>query len=144
MFSFMLVAGCGEAPLELADGGSARLEHWTDRWIVINYWAEWCAPCRLEIPELNDLHREGVGAGLVVLGVNYDDLEKEPLHALSERMGIEFPVLVRDPRHIWGYELPQVLPTTVVIAPDGSVHAELVGPQTLETISASVGRAHHR
>ena len=49
--------GCGGEPAaELADGGSLRFAERTGQWLVINYWAEWCAPCREEIPELNELH----------------------------------------------------------------------------------------
>ena len=134
----MGLAACEQPSLPLADGGSVQLDDWSGRWIVVNYWAEWCAPCRDEIPELNELHHDGVDSGVVVVGVNYDRLALAPLQEVSERMGIAFPVLVNDPREIWGYELPQVLPTTVIIAPDGTVHRELVGPQTLETISASL------
>jgi hypothetical protein len=53
-------------------------------------------------------------------------------------MGIEFPVLVDDPQVIVGYDAAQVLPMTVIISPQGSVHNVLVGPQTTETIEASL------
>lgn len=53
-------------------------------------------------------------------------------------MGIEFPVLVDDPQVIVGYAAAQVLPMTVIISPQGEVHKVLVGPQTAETIEASL------
>ena len=45
----------------------------TNNWIVINYWAEWCSPCRQEIPELNRLSVLLNETNVRVVGVNYDD-----------------------------------------------------------------------
>jgi thiol-disulfide isomerase/thioredoxin len=134
----LVIAGCSRDDIELADGSFTSSSHWEGRWILINYWAEWCAPCRAEIPELNDLHAERVDHGIVVLGVNYDGLIGKPLTDLMDEMGVEFPVLAVDPKIRYGYELPVVLPTTMVIHPDGSIAATLTGPQTAATLLAAV------
>ena len=123
----------------LADGRHVPFSHWNDRWLVINYWAEWCAPCRKEIPELNKLHGERASSGAVVLGVNYDGLAGEKLEILVEEMGIEFPVLVEDPRTRWSVDQPAVLPTTLIIDPSGQVADVLVGPQHYEDFSRALG-----
>ena len=132
---------CGaEPPAELAGGGQVRFSELTGRWLVINYWAEWCAPCRDEIPELNELHDQRHEHGLEVLGVNYDDVRGKKLVELIGEMGIRFPVLTEDPRARWGYEQPDVLPVTVVIGHDGRLRAQMKGPQTLETLLAAIGK----
>ena len=82
--------------------------------MAINYWAEWCIPCREEIPELNALHRDREATGLAILGVNYDGISGESLAALTAEMEIEFPVLVPDPFERFGYDVPRMLPTTVM------------------------------
>ena len=133
-----LLAACSPGSTLLADGTHADWSHWQGRPLVLNYWAEWCAPCRHEIPELNALHRERAETGTVILGVNYDRITGEDLTALVDRMGIEFPVLVEDPRRRWDYPLPEVLPTTVIVGRDGEVREILVGPQTRESIRAAV------
>ena len=74
-----------------------------------------------------------------MIGVNYDGIDGEALRALMQRMSIEFPVMTNDPRERFGYQLPAVLPTTVVINPKGEVAATLVGPQTEETLRAVMG-----
>jgi len=108
-------------------------------WLVVNYWAEWCGPCRHEIPELNELDGgtvDGASEGIdqkfsvKVLGVNYDGLRDEKLRDVSARMGIEFAVLAQDPRARWQQESPTVLPSTYIIAPGGEFIETLVGPQT--------------
>jgi thiol-disulfide isomerase/thioredoxin len=135
------LAGCARPELELADGSAARWQQWQGQWLIINYWAEWCAPCRKEIPELNELHRDGAEAGVVVLGVNFDGLRGEALTAVMDRMGVEFPVLVDDPRQRWELPLPSVLPSTLIVGPDGQLQDVLVGPQTYESLARAVGMA---
>ena len=134
------VVGCGpDADFSYADGGSGFYADWHGRWVVLNYWAEWCEPCRAEIPELNALYKETDGHGVLVVGVNFDGLQGDDLAALVEKMQIEYPVIGTDPRKHFGYDLPSVLPTTVVIDPAGKVAATLVGPQTRESLEDALG-----
>lgn len=100
-------------------------------WLVVNYWAEWCGPCRHEIPELNELDGAvAQAAAISVLGVNYDGLVGERLTEVSQRMGIAFAVLAGDPGARWEQPTPTVLPSTYLIAPGGEFVETLVGPQT--------------
>ena len=103
-------------------------------WLLVNYWAKWCAPCRVEVPELNEMH----AAGTMVLGVNFDGLTGAELNADIADLDIRFPVAVHDPRERWGATRPEVLPTTLVVAPDGSLHAVLVGPQDRESLAEAM------
>lgn len=139
LVTVMALAGCASPELELADGSGASWDQWQGQWLVINYWAEWCAPCRKEIPELNELHRDGAEAGVVVLGVNFDGLRGEALTAVMERMDVEFPVLVDDPRERWQQPQPAVLPSTFIIDPNGELADVLVGPQDYESLARAVG-----
>ena len=136
----MVVAfGCSvDEQIQFADGSQTQLSHWDDRWLVINYWAEWCAPCRHEIPELNELHSNRLSNGMVVLGVNYDGLAQPKLGEVIERMDIRFPVLLQDPQQKYGYPRAEHLPMTVVINPAREVHDVLVGPQTAASIAAAL------
>lgn len=141
IFLVLLVglSGCAkESSYRVADGSQMQLSELRGNWVLINYWADWCRPCREEIPELNTLHQREEGQPIFVLGVNFDYLEGQELTDLITEMGIEFPVLVDDPQLIVGYEAAQVLPMTVIISPAGAVHNVLVGPQTAETIEASL------
>ncbi|GAA5523768.1 thiol-disulfide oxidoreductase ResA [Microbulbifer aestuariivivens] len=105
--------------------------------LLINYWAEWCKPCRKEIPELNALAAEY--DDVLVLGVNYDALPAAEIAAQARRLGIEFPVISDDPAGLWQRPRPQVLPSTFVIGPDNRWRATLVGPQTVETLASALG-----
>ena len=104
--------------------------------IVINYWATWCAPCRKEIPELNELDHQ-LSDRLDVIGVNFDGVVGEQLNQQMAKLGIEFDNLYIDPRHIWGLDAVTVLPETLIINDQGQLMHRLIGPQTkssLETL----------
>ena len=135
----IMAGSCAPIDFEYADGAAGRYSEWRGHWVFINYWAEWCAPCRYEIPQLNALNRAQETGVLRVVGVNFDGVDGDALRALMLRMSIEFPVMTKDPRERFGYELPAVLPTTVVIDPNGEVAATLVGPQTESTLRAVMG-----
>ena len=101
------------------------------QWRVINYWAIWCAPCREEIPELNALDDR---TDLLVFAVNYDGQNGEALQSQAAEMGITFTLLEKDPGAALGVERPRVLPTTLLVNPQGAVTDTLVGPQTQESL----------
>ena len=100
-------------------------------WRVVNYWAIWCTPCREEIPELNKLDDH---TNITVLGVNYDGKRDSELQAQADTLGIEFALLDNDPNHDLGTTRPQILPTTLIVAPDGRLLRTLVGPQTAQEL----------
>ena len=102
-----------------SDGtGTVTLASARGHWAMVNYWAEWCKPCIKEIPEFNQLAREQTG--IRVFGVNYDGATGDELQQQVDRLGIEFPLLSLDPAAELGTERPVVLPTTLIIRPDGS------------------------
>jgi thiol-disulfide isomerase/thioredoxin len=136
----LLCAGsCVPADFDYANGAGGRYADWSGRWVVLNYWAEWCAPCRHEIPELNAFNHVLDGHGVLIVGINYDGVHGDALPALVKKMGIEFPVIDKDPRKHYGYDLPSVLPTTIIINPKGGVAATLVGPQTQASLQSLLG-----
>ena len=106
------------------------MNRYKDKWLVLNYWAEWCLPCIKEIPELNQLDREH-SDNINVVGVNFDHLSPEALLPLVEKMAIEFDVVINDPADLLKLS-PAQLPTTYIFDHNGQLTAKLVGPQTVE------------
>lgn len=128
----VLLAGCG-GNWQDHRGNSVSQADLQDRWMVVNYWAEWCAPCRHELPEFNSLAKN---PDIVVFGINYDGVSGDELQALADEMDIEFAVMGQDFVDSFGLERPQVLPTTYVFNPEGELLHSLAGPQTEETLLA--------
>lgn len=81
-------------------------------WKIVNYWSEWCGPCRTEIPELNLLSKELESFDVIVVGVNFDEDAREKTLRIAKRMGIEFPTLTIATVREWQLMAPDVLPTT--------------------------------
>lgn len=133
---FSLSACSGGSDFELSDGSKGRYSDYEGRWIFINYWAEWCPPCREEVPDLNRFHALHKDTDAVVLGVNFDLPPPEKLRRDVATVGIEFPVLTADPKQLLGERIPEIIPTTYVFQPDGAYAGALVGPHTLETFES--------
>ncbi len=132
--AFLSLAACGGEPNA---GGPPTLDGLKGQWVVINYWARWCKPCIEEIPELNELDRRF--DAITVLGVNYDGATGEELAAQATELGVTFRLLEQDPAAELGVARPVVLPTTLIVAPDGRHHSTLVGPQTVASLARATG-----
>lgn len=78
-------------------GTPSKLSDYRGVVVVLNFWATWCGPCRLELPELQKLHNRLGGKGLVVLAVNVDTY-KQVVPAFVERMKLSLPVFVVEPQ----------------------------------------------
>ncbi len=132
-----LIAACGKPDYTTLHGESGRFSDHEGRWILINYWAEWCKPCIKELPELNEFQRR-YGARATMFVVNFDGIGGDELAAQVKRLAIETPVLLQDPAPVLGYERPKALPTTFVFGPDGTLRQTLLGPQTLASLAAAI------
>ena len=108
------------------------LEGLQGQWVVINYWAQWYAPCIKEIPELNRLDQDY--AQVTVVGVNYDGTNGHELELQRQKLGVTFASLESDPAAQLGIPRPVVLPTTLILDPTGRLVATLIGPQTLASL----------
>ena len=138
LLTLIMVAGCSQPDIRDTQGKGWRFDDLKGNWLVINYWATWCAPCIKEIPELIELDRNH--ADISVFGVNFDQPPPPEMARQIEKMKITFPVFDGDPYQRYGIEKPQVLPTTLIIAPDGVLKDVLVGPQTEASLLKSMGR----
>jgi len=126
----LLPAAVVDAPapdftLETVDGETIRLSEMQGKVVALNFWATWCGPCRLEMPDLQD-RAELFPDQLVVLGVNFAETAEE-VAAFREEVGIDFPLLL-DPEgdvqrlyRVLGY------PTTFFIDEQGTIRAQHIG-----------------
>lgn len=126
------------AALVFFSGSLQAREDVNPSWKIVNYWSEWCAPCRVEIPMLNELSSELASSGVVVLGINFDEDPREKTLEIAEDLDIQFSVLTMDEVKKLALKPPDVLPTTYILASDNTVAAKLIGEQSEEEILESL------
>lgn len=122
-----------EFTLEKLGGGEVAMSDYRGGWVVVNYWATWCAPCVKEMPELSELH-DGRD-DLVVLGLAFEDVDDEDFFEFLEDAPVSYPILkidVYNPPEPFG--APRVLPTTIILDPEGKAVKAFLGPVTREDI----------
>jgi thiol-disulfide isomerase/thioredoxin len=125
--------------LERLGGGEVSASDYRGDWVVVNYWATWCAPCVKEMPELSSLHEER--DGVVVLGLAYEDVDDADFFAFLEKSPVSYPILKVDvyaPPEPFG--APKVLPTTIILDPEGKAVKAFLGPVTREDIEEFIDR----
>ncbi|MDO8709209.1 TlpA disulfide reductase family protein, partial [Pseudomonas sp.] len=83
----LMLGGCGNDYGIDQNGQKVAAERLDNQWVVLNYWAEWCGPCRTEIPELNTLADQLKDKKIGVFGVNFDNVQGEELKSASEKLG---------------------------------------------------------
>jgi len=120
------------------DGEPVHLTEYQGKWIVVNYWASWCAPCLKEIKELNKLYDKYHEQGVEVLGVSYDPLSTEQIEEFKQLYHVNYPMMQSFPHQKYGVKAVEVVPTTLIIDPKGHLRQELLGPQTLASLEAEV------
>lgn len=152
---FLLIFGCQKeigagsaAPsfslLDLS-GNVVSLEEHHGKIVLLDFWATWCPPCRMSIPELVKLQDEYRNKGLVVLGISMDDpgrVNDEYLLGFKEKARINYPILRPNMaviRNYFGHEAP-ALPTMFVIDREGEIINKVVGfrPGVLEKFLAGL------
>ncbi len=116
------------------DDRNAKLSDYLGKWVVVNYWATWCPPCREEMPELQAFHDHHANHDGVVLGVNTEVLDAEVIQSFLEEYFVTYPNFVSGP--VSKTEIGSIpgLPTTFLISPEGNVEARQVGGVTRKMI----------
>ena len=133
LFCLLIVISCQNNDIEIFNGPDTNLDKLNGNWIVINYWADWCAPCIKEIPELNEFAKEN--NDLLVFTFNFDQLDEDDLKPVAQKFNIEVPSIVTHPRDIWGIQTPPAVPATFFINPDGDLALSLFRPQTKDDLN---------
>jgi thiol-disulfide isomerase/thioredoxin len=102
-------------------GKTHTLAEQKGKFVVVNFWATWCPPCREEIPELIQFHDSHKAKDAIVWGVSYENTNVAKLTQFIDEQMIGYPVMQMSPSQLPPFGPIRGLPTTVLIAPDGSV-----------------------
>ena len=105
--------------------------------VLLNFWATWCAPCQLEMPEFSRWQRQYGSQGLAVVGISMDDDEESVRKAL-QKLKVDYPVAMGDAAVGKRYGGVLGLPETFLIDRSGVIRAQFQGEADLKKIEASL------
>ena len=106
--------------LKSSEGRNLRLAEQRGQVVLVNFWASWCGPCKVEMPHLNRLFDKYRSAGFVLLGVNVDE-DPKLATGIATKLGLHFPVLYDADKSVSRLYDLQSMPATVLIDRDGRV-----------------------
>jgi thiol-disulfide isomerase/thioredoxin len=108
------------------------------KWLVINFWATWCAPCLKELTELERFYQQNRTTAQL-RGVTFEGSDKSSIREFVERLGVSVPLPGYGEVPKTDYGEVRALPTTFLINPDGLFQHRFEGPITAENILIEIG-----
>jgi cytochrome c biogenesis protein CcmG/thiol:disulfide interchange protein DsbE len=127
--------------LETLDGKSMSLSSLRGKAVLVNFWATWCGPCKIETPWLVELQKQYGEQGLQVVGVAMDDSGKDEISRFAQEMGMNYPVLMGKEAVGEAYGGVPALPESFFVGRDGKIVDKILGLRDRQDIEDAVKKA---
>jgi len=130
-------------PFTLTDlkGRSVSLAAYKGRVVVLDFWATWCRPCRIEMPRVQSIYQDLKPKGLVVLGVNYAESPETVKSFMEQNPSYTFPILLDKTAAVADKYKAEAIPTLVVVGRDGLIKAWYQGVREEQVLRDAVAKA---
>ena len=125
------------------DGSKFELASRKDKVVLVNLWATWCGPCRIEIPELQRIHNQYAGRGFEVLGVSVDEGDVESVRQFVTDEKMTYPIVLDPQGKMANLLQTSMLPTSIMLDRQGKIdwkHIGLIEPNDAE-LKAAIEKA---
>ncbi len=127
--------------LEALDGRNLRLSDFRGKAVLLNFWATWCGPCKIETPWLVEMQKEYGPQGLQVVGVAMDDSGKDEIAKFAKEMGVNYPVLLGKEAVGDAYGGVPALPESFFIGRNGKIVDKIMGLEGKAEIESAIKKA---
>jgi thiol-disulfide isomerase/thioredoxin len=132
-------------------GDKVSLASYKGKAVQINFWATWCAPCKIETPWLVELEKQYKPQGFEILGVSFDDLDNDDPNLLAkekidiaksvQQLGISYPVLLDGDSIAKPYGDSDVYPTSFFVDRTGKIVAASFGLTSKDDLEGNIRKA---
>ena len=127
--------------LDSLDGRSIRLSDLRGKAVLLNFWATWCSPCKIEMPWFVELQNQYGPQGLQIVGVAMDDSGRDEIAKFAKEMGVNYPVLIGKDSVSDAYGGVPALPESFFIGRDGKIVDKIMGLKGKADIEDSIKKA---
>lgn len=128
--------------LQSTDGKTVKLSDYRGKAVLLNFWATWCQPCKIEMPWFADLQKQYGPEGFQVVGVSVDeDSSAEEVSKFAQELGVNYPILMGKESVVDAYGGVQFLPATLFINRDGKIIEKVFGLKGKGEIEDNIKKA---
>ena len=127
--------------LSTPDGKTMKLSDFRGKAVLLNFWATWCEPCKVEMPWFIDLQKKYASQGLQVLGVAMDDASPADISSFAGKLGVNYPILIGKEEIGAQYGGIDYLPSTFYITKDGKILDHMFGLVSRSEIESNIQKA---
>jgi len=109
------------------NGKSVKFSDFRRKVVILNFWATWCAPCRIEIPHFVELQKEYADKGFTVIGISLDDQGPEAVKKFVKQLAVDYPIVIGNEKVTEAYGRIDAIPATFVIDRQGHIVSQHLG-----------------
>lgn len=121
------------------DGKKVSLSDYKGRPVLVNFWATWCGPCKIEMPWFEELRKQYANQGFEILGLADDvDAGKDVIAKTSHQLGVTYPILLTDGKVQNAYGGLEVLPMSFYVDRNGVVVEVTAGLGSKDELEANI------
>ena len=113
--------------LQDVDGKTVRSSDFKGKVVILDFWATWCGPCRMELPGFVELQKRYEKQGLAVIGVSVDQISPGEVKKFAQQSGLNYPVILADAKATQAFGGIEAIPTTFVIDREGRIVKQHLG-----------------
>lgn len=119
-------------------GHPQNLNDYKGKWVLVNFWATWCPPCRIEIPDLINLEKKYSSSRLAVIGIAMDYNDASEVNTFVKEQHINYPIVLGDSNIAAQIGTVDGLPTSYLYNPQGKAVAHQLGALTSDEIMSYI------
>lgn len=126
--------------VELLDGEPVSLSDLRGQVVLVNFWATWCPPCRLEMPGFQRVYEDYADQGFTILGLSTDRTSRGAVVGFLSDMGITYPIAMATAQSVQAFGAGNLLPTSYLLDKAGKARYTVKGFYTEAALERAVKR----